>query len=175
MAACFGRSGSRWHGHSSARISLSREDVCVQTNEEDTVAYEADSVYGRALIAEISLLAHSQIKLHNNIINVEEICWDVDSGGGEVWPVLVFEEAPYGDLMKQEVKTKWQIHEELNRSSQEYIPNTSLSPQRGYSAVVIQKSHGKIPKTPMKPELWPLRSLRVSVYQEGFGNGPSGT
>ena len=38
----------------------------------------------------------------------------------------------------------------------------------GYGAVVI-KIPVKNPKTPMKPELWPLHE---SVYQEGFGNGP---
>ena len=58
------------------------------------------TLYMGALIAEISILAHSNIKSHENIINVEGICWDVDSGRGTVWPVLVFEKAPYGDLKK---------------------------------------------------------------------------
>ena len=32
----------------------------------------------------------------------------------------------------------------------------------------------KVPKTPMKPELWPLHFRLGLVYQEGFGNGPLG-
>ena len=54
--------------------------------------------YMSALIAEISILAHYRIKLHDNIVNVEGICWDVYPGSESVWPVLVFAKAPYGDL-----------------------------------------------------------------------------
>ena len=56
--------------------------------------------YMGALIAEISILAHYKVKLHSNIVNLQGICWDVYSGGENVWPVLVFEKAPYGDLEK---------------------------------------------------------------------------
>ena len=44
----------------------------------------------------------------------------------------------------------------------------------GYGAVVT-KSQSLHPKTPMKPELWPLHFRTYGlVYQEGFGNGPLG-
>ena len=56
--------------------------------------------YMSTLVAEISILAHSRIKLHNNIVNLEGICWDVHQGGEKVWPALVLEKAPYGDLEK---------------------------------------------------------------------------
>ena len=52
----------------------------------------------RALIAEISILGHPAIRYHPNVANIEGICWDVILGGEEVWPVLVFEKARYGDL-----------------------------------------------------------------------------
>ena len=57
-----------------------------------------EAQYLSALIAEISILGHDSIRRHENIVNIEGICWDVDSGEDKVWPVLVFEKAPYGDL-----------------------------------------------------------------------------
>lgn len=54
--------------------------------------------YTRALVAEISILAHQAINMHKNIMYIEGICWDVDPSEQKVWPVLVFEKAPYGDL-----------------------------------------------------------------------------
>ncbi len=56
--------------------------------------------YMRALIAEISVLGHPSIRYHPNVASIEGICWDVVLGGKEVWPVLVFEKARYGDLTK---------------------------------------------------------------------------
>ena len=53
-----------------------------------------------ALIAEVSILSRYEISRHKNIVNIEGICWDVEPGGEKVWPVLVFEKAPYGDLNK---------------------------------------------------------------------------
>ena len=54
----------------------------------------------RALVAEISILGHPAIRYHPNIANVEGICWDIISGGEEVWPVLVFEKTRHGDLKR---------------------------------------------------------------------------
>ena len=56
--------------------------------------------YMRALIAEVSVLGHPSIRYHPNVAAIEGICWDVVLGGKEVWPVLVFEKARYGDLNK---------------------------------------------------------------------------
>ena len=57
-----------------------------------------EAQYMSALIAEISVLGHYVIRTHENIVNIEGVCWDVCPGEGKVWPVLVFEKAPYGDL-----------------------------------------------------------------------------
>ncbi|KAL8907095.1 MAG: hypothetical protein Q9171_006000 [Xanthocarpia ochracea] len=54
--------------------------------------------YMCALIAEISILGQFKNRHHKNIALIEGICWDVDPGEQKVWPVLVFEKAPYGDL-----------------------------------------------------------------------------
>lgn len=56
------------------------------------------ALYLSALIAEITILGHSDIKRHNNVVKIEGICWDVDPTEETVWPVLVFEKAPFGDI-----------------------------------------------------------------------------
>jgi hypothetical protein len=56
----------------------------------------------QAIYTEVSILGLRRIRNHPNILRLEGICWDVweenDRGTSEVWPVLVFEKAPYGDL-----------------------------------------------------------------------------
>ena len=49
----------------------------------------------RTLINEVTVL--SQLRGHRNIIELKGICWDVTTDD-EVWPVLMFEKAPFGDL-----------------------------------------------------------------------------
>ena len=65
---------------------------------EHPLSAEKRSRNWRALIAEISVLAHSASRCHPNIINIEGICVDVIDGGEEVWPVLVLEKTQLGDL-----------------------------------------------------------------------------
>ena len=57
------------------------------------VLWEANSF--RALINEVIVL--SQLRAHLNIIELQGICWRITEYH-EVWPVLVFEKAPFGDL-----------------------------------------------------------------------------
>lgn len=57
-----------------------------------------DAQYLRALIAEISVLGHPSIRRHPNVVDIEGICWDVDSSSKKVWPVLVFEKTQHGNL-----------------------------------------------------------------------------
>ncbi len=47
-------------------------------------------------INEVSVLGHSVIRRHPNIIRLEGICWDV--AGNEAWPVLAFRKADHGNL-----------------------------------------------------------------------------
>ena len=51
-----------------------------------------------ALVSEISILRHPLIQHHQNIVNVEGICWEVPLNGEKVWPVLLLEKAQLGDL-----------------------------------------------------------------------------
>jgi hypothetical protein len=49
-------------------------------------------------MAEVSVLGHSLIRGHPNIITIQGICWHIDPETDQVWPVLVFEKSQYGHL-----------------------------------------------------------------------------
>jgi Protein tyrosine and serine/threonine kinase len=51
----------------------------------------------RALASEVSVLGQPLVRLHPNMIQLLGICWEV-ARDEEVWPVLVFEKAEFGDL-----------------------------------------------------------------------------
>ena len=53
----------------------------------------------QALIAEISVLGRPSVREHPNVITLFGICWDI-LPSGHVWPVLVFEKTPLGDLWR---------------------------------------------------------------------------
>jgi serine/threonine protein kinase len=59
---------------------------------------EEEAKYLRALIAEISVLGHPLIRRHPNVVDIEGICWDIDSSSEKVWPVLVFQKTQQGNL-----------------------------------------------------------------------------
>ena len=52
-----------------------------------------------ALTVELAVLGHPAVRDHPHLSRLEGVCWDVTPGTDEVWPVLVFEKAPHGDLM----------------------------------------------------------------------------
>ena len=52
----------------------------------------------RTLISEVSVLQNPSIRSHPNIINLEGVCWEIERDSYNVWPVLVFQKAPLGDL-----------------------------------------------------------------------------
>ena len=51
-----------------------------------------------ALVSEVSILSHPSIRHHQNIVNLEGISWENHPKSQKVWPVLVLEKAPLGDL-----------------------------------------------------------------------------
>lgn len=51
----------------------------------------------KELISEIEVLTHPAVREHPNITSLLGICWDI-LPRGRVWPVLLFEKAPFGDL-----------------------------------------------------------------------------
>jgi hypothetical protein len=65
----------------------------------------------RSLITEVTVLSQKAVKSHNNISQLQGICWDCDDElreksksfeaadvDAQIWPVLVFERSQYGDL-----------------------------------------------------------------------------
>ena len=86
----------------------------------------------QTLINEVTML--SQLRGHPNIIDLQGICWDLTTED-EVWPVLVFEKAPFGDLydfLKRPVGRDLSFHERL-----------SLCVDIG-NAVIDMHSHGTL-------------------------------
>lgn len=63
----------------------------VARSETKKKAYEA-------MIAKLCVLGHKSIRGHSFVNRLEGICWDIDIESESVWPVLVFEKAPHGDL-----------------------------------------------------------------------------
>lgn len=51
-----------------------------------------------ALVSEISILGHPLIRYHQNIVNIEGICWELPLASEKVWPVLILEKSQLGDL-----------------------------------------------------------------------------
>lgn len=51
-----------------------------------------------ALIAELCVLGHKYIRGHSFVNRLQGICWDIETESESVWPVLMFEKAPHGDL-----------------------------------------------------------------------------
>jgi hypothetical protein len=46
------------------------------------------------------VLQNASIRQHPNVAKLVGVCWEIDSGAGDIWPVLVFEKASLGDLRK---------------------------------------------------------------------------
>lgn len=63
-----------------------------QSVEEETTLF-------RALVTEILVLGNPTIRRHPHVVDIEGICWDVSVADQTVWPVLVHEKAPFGDLL----------------------------------------------------------------------------
>ena len=59
---------------------------------------EAKEKAYKALIAELCVLGHKSIRGHSFVNRLQGICWDIETESESIWPVLVFEKAPHGDL-----------------------------------------------------------------------------
>jgi serine/threonine protein kinase len=60
----------------------------------------------RMILNEIAILSHTRVREHPNVIELEGICWDVESES-QVWPVLVFDRTNWGDLSDFVDKPEW--------------------------------------------------------------------
>lgn len=83
-----------------ANASLRTDFIFKRTSLVDTSRPDSQSEKRafNVLISEIAVLSHPKIRLHQNIVNLEGICWETPQGSDKVWPVLVLEKAPLGDL-----------------------------------------------------------------------------
>ncbi|RSL59388.1 hypothetical protein CEP54_007267 [Fusarium duplospermum] len=57
-----------------------------------------DETY-KALVNEIMVLSHPLIRNHPNMSQLQGFCWEVSEENDKSWPVLIFEKAPFGDLL----------------------------------------------------------------------------
>ncbi|KAL8916132.1 MAG: hypothetical protein Q9172_006438 [Xanthocarpia lactea] len=83
-----------------ANVSLKTNFIFKRTTLVDTSRSDSqkEEKAFNALISEIAVLCHPKLRVHQNIVNLEGICWEVPQGSDKVWPVLVLEKAPLGDL-----------------------------------------------------------------------------
>ncbi|KAM0482366.1 hypothetical protein ACHAPX_002883 [Trichoderma viride] len=63
--------------------------------------YPADEIIAlRAVISEIIVLGHPEIRGHPNIVRLVGVCFEIDAQTKIPWPVLVLQKAEHGDLKK---------------------------------------------------------------------------
>jgi hypothetical protein len=63
--------------------------------------YPADEIIAlRAVISEIVVLGHPEIRGHPNIVRLVGVCFEIDAQTKIPWPVLVLQKAEHGDLKK---------------------------------------------------------------------------
>lgn len=51
----------------------------------------------RAMLNEITVLSHPSVRMHPGVVELQGICWDVQSVH-DVWPVVVFRKSHFGNL-----------------------------------------------------------------------------
>ena len=78
-------------------LAFKRTSLSIVSQDSQPPVEEEQRVY-RALISELMVLGNPIINAHPNILKLEGICWEIPANGTGVWPVLVFEKAPFGDL-----------------------------------------------------------------------------
>ncbi|KAF3314300.1 hypothetical protein TWF173_004904 [Orbilia oligospora] len=92
--------------------------------EIDDENQDVATVY-RAVLSEVYILGHPVVRHHPNINNLQGICWEVVQN--RPWPVLIFKQAPYGDLgqfmrteegrnlgLKDKIKLCWEMGNALH-------------------------------------------------------------
>ncbi|KAL7792472.1 kinase-like domain-containing protein [Trichoderma ceciliae] len=63
--------------------------------------YPADEIIAlKAVISEVIVLGHPEIRGHPNIVRLVGVCFEIDHQTKVPWPVLVFQKAEHGDLKK---------------------------------------------------------------------------
>ncbi|KAF3249240.1 hypothetical protein TWF128_007911 [Orbilia oligospora] len=85
---------------------------------QSEIEYKNRAEVFRAVLSEVYILGHPVVRHHPNISSLQGICWEIIHN--EPWPVLIFKQAPYGDLsqfmksgieleFKDKIKICWEI------------------------------------------------------------------
>ena len=91
-----GATSEIWQSNASRRVDFAFKRT--KLAERSIVDGQDEEKAFNALVSEISVLRHPLIQHHQNIVNLEGICWEISSQSEKVWPVLILEKAPLGDL-----------------------------------------------------------------------------
>ena len=67
---------------------------CVKESEKRE---KTEAEIFQMLTTELAVLSHERIRAHQNIVQLQGVCWDI-SLDRKAWPVLVFRKAGLGDL-----------------------------------------------------------------------------
>ncbi|KAF3144300.1 hypothetical protein TWF594_004831 [Orbilia oligospora] len=122
-----------------AKISTNRGDKeynfgLVFKRTQSEIEYKNRAEVFRAVLSEVYILGHPVVRHHPNISSLQGICWEIIHN--EPWPVLIFKQAPYGDLgqfmksgieleFKDKIKICWEIGNALqlmHKCSNKKIP-----------------------------------------------------
>lgn len=77
-------------------LDVNRDFVFKRTRFTNTDANDSGTY--NALVSEMSILCHPLLRQHPYIINLKGISWEITEKGDGVWPVIVLDKAPLGDL-----------------------------------------------------------------------------
>ena len=91
-----GATSEIWQSSASRRVDFAFKRTKLATRSP--IDSQDEEKAFNALVSEISVLRHPLIQHHQNIVNLEGICWEISSQSERVWPVLILEKAQLGDL-----------------------------------------------------------------------------
>lgn len=95
--------------------TVHRSFACKQLSVKHKALCTSDNSL-RMMLNEIAILSHPSVRKHPNIIELEGVCWDVESES-RVWPALVFDKARWGDLANFVNSTEWETLSANSRMS----------------------------------------------------------
>lgn len=85
-----------------ATSQVTEAQATVQTSFAFKRASEKQKEFGlpkvlKAMLNEIVVLSHPSVRMHPGVVELQGICWDVQSVH-DVWPVIVFQKSHFGNL-----------------------------------------------------------------------------
>ncbi|KAF3288921.1 hypothetical protein TWF132_007795 [Orbilia oligospora] len=161
---------------------------------QSEIEYKNRAEVFRAVLSEVYILGHPVVRHHPNISSLQGICWEIIHN--EPWPVLIFKQAPYGDLsqfmksgieleFKDKIKICWEIGNALQlmhkcsrveRPSDHDRARYAISQQKGTPQFATYASEMVLSLLDSSSGNSRQRSAldgffgRVLSYEEGSGN-----